>query len=242
MDKFKGFCMVLIGVALIGFLAVPQYKITTSPAQDIYEINADDIVEGTHITGQVDFVYDYYATESKEEKTLGVTTSTQNDTARWYLVPVYGPSQEESRYITLRISPKDYTTLDKIVDDTWAYLEGETDSFGQTTYSIDARAVKIDSELRQLYYDWWSASGIAQAEAEKYLAPYVLVPIMEMNIIWIVVGFSALLILIGLVFMFKRKKVARTVMTAEAPRADIYSPTAYTPETYDPDERYERNE
>ncbi len=237
MNKFKGIMMIIGGLALIFLLAIPQYKISTSPAQDIYEINADEIVEGTHISGQIDFIYDYYAMESREEKTLGITTSTDEDTARWYIFPVYGETEEDGRFLTIRISPKDYYMVDKIVDETWAYLNGESDDFGQTTYAIDARAVKLDSELHQLYYDWYG-SDVSKEEADAYLTPYVLVPVMDTNTLWLIIGISALLIIVGLVFVLKREKKA----VQPAVSSDVYTPETYQPETYDPDDRYTRNE
>lgn len=251
MDRFKGIMMIIGGLALIFLLAIPQYKISTSPAQDIYEINADEIVEGTHISGNVDFIYDYYAMESKEEKTLGITTSTENDTARWYIFPVYGENTEVTRLLTLRISPKDYYTMDKIVDETWAYLDGKADTFGQTTYAIDVRAVKMDDELHQLYYDWYGAD-VSKEEADAYLTPYVLVPVMEPNMLWLIVGISALLIIVGLVLVLKREKKQEEPQPASAAaydnanptemRMDAYNPESYRPESYDPDERYTRYE
>ncbi len=220
MNKFKGIVMIIGGLALIFLLAIPQYKISTSPAQDIYEINADEIVEGTHISGQIDFVYDYYAMESREEKTLGITTSTDEDTARWYIFPAYGATEADTRFLTVRVSPGDYYTVDKIVEETWAYLNGDSDAFGQTTYAIDARAVKLDNELHQLYYDWYGAD-VSKEEADAYLTPYVLVPVMDTNTLWLIIGISALLIIVGLVLVLKReKKVA----------APVVSPSAYEPE------------
>lgn len=249
MNKLKGIVMILGGLALIFLLAIPQYKISTSPAQDIYEINADEIVEGTHISGNVDFIYDYYAVESREEKTFGITTSTDDDTARWYIFPVYGETENDGRFLTLRVSPSDYYTVEKIVEETWAYLNGESDSFGQTTYAIDARAVKLDSELHQLYYDWYG-EDVSKEEADAYLTPYVLVPVMDVSTLLLIVGISALLIIIGLVFVLKREKkpVEPQLSSAAAydnanpaeMRMDAYKPESYKPETYDPDERYER--
>ena len=237
MNKFKGIMMVIGGLALIFLLAIPQYKIATSPAQDIYEINADEIVEGTHISGQIDFVYDYYAMESREEKTLGITTSTENDTSRWYIFPAYGPTQSDTRFLTVRVSPKDYSTLEQMVDETWAYLDGQADDFGQTTYTIDARAVKLDDELHQLYYDWYSAD-VSKEEADQYLTPYVLVPVMDTNTLWLIIGISAILIVAGLFMLLKRDKKK---VLSEVP-VNAYEPETYQPETYDPDERYVRNE
>jgi len=204
-DKINGLIMFIGGLAIFFLLIIPQYKITTSEPQDLYEINADEIVEGTHITGEIDFVYDYYATESREKKTLGITTSTENDTARWYIFPAYGPTEADTRLLTVRISPSGYGRMNQIVEETWAYLEGTSSDFGQTTYSIDARAVKMDNELHQLYYDWYGTE-VSREEADAYLTPYVLVPIMEMNTIVLVGALSIVLSIVGLVMLLKKEK------------------------------------
>lgn len=204
-DKMNGLIMLIGGLALIFFLIVPQYKITTSEAQDIYEINADEMTEGMHIKGEIDFIYDYYATESRSKKTLGITTSTEEDTGRWYIFPAYGPTQEDTRLLTLRVSPAGYGRVDQVVNETWAYLEGTSDTFGQTTYSIDARTVKLDSELHQLYYEWYGTE-VSREEADSYLAPYVLVPVMEVKYIIIVGVLSVIVSIAGLAMLLKRPK------------------------------------
>ena len=205
MDRFKGIIMIIGGFFLIFSIVIPEYKTVKSPAQDIYEINADEIEEGTHISGQIDFVYDYYATETQRETKLGITTKTVEDTKRWYIFPVYGKTENDTRFLTLRVSPKDYYTLDKIVDETFAYLNAETDTFGETTYTIDARAVKMDRELLQLYYEWYGVDA-SKDEADSYLVPYVLVPTMDMSMFLLVIGVSVILIIIGVLLTFAREK------------------------------------
>ncbi len=202
-DKINGLIMFVGGLALIFLLIIPQYKITTSEPQDIYEMNADEIVEGTHITGEIDFIYDYYATESRTKKTLGITTSTEEDTGRWYIFPAYGPTQEDTRLLTIRVSPSGYQRVGQVVDETWAYLEGTSDTFGQTTYSINARAVKMDGELHQLYYDWYG-TDYSKEEADSYLVPYVLVPVMEVKHMVIVGILTIIMTIAGLFMLLKR--------------------------------------
>ena len=202
-NKINGLIMFVGGLALIFLMIIPQYKITTSEPQNIYEMNADEIVKGTHITGEIDFIYDYYASESRETKTLGITTSTENDTGRWYIFPVYGPTEADTRLLTLRVSPKSYATVDQIVEETCAYLEGTSNEFGRTTYSIDARAVKLDSELHQLYYDWYGTE-VSKEEADSYLVPYVLVPVMEVKHIVIVGVLTIIMTIAGLIMLLKR--------------------------------------
>ena len=107
--------------------------------------------------------------------------------------------------LTLCVSPAGYGRVDQVVNETWAYLEGTSDTFGQTTYSIDARTVKLDSDLHQLYYEWYGTE-VSREEADSYLAPYVLVPVMEVKYIIIVGVLSVIVSIAGLAMLLKRPK------------------------------------
>ena len=140
MSKVKGIGAIIIGLLLTFGLALPELKTMMAPGQDIYSVNINEIEEGDHIVGNIDCVFDYYAVESVKKSTMGVTTSTSEDTARWYAVPVYGESTENPKIITVKVYPSGYECMDKKAEE---------------TYALDARVVKLQDDLYPLYYEWY---------------------------------------------------------------------------------------
>lgn len=189
-------CLYIAGILLMWF-GISMLVVSLKPGEDIYSINGNEVEKGMHITGDIDFAYDYYASQSTERKVLGFTTDTENDTGRWYIVPIYGADMNESKLITVRVNPKDYAAMEKVVEDTWAYMYGETDTFGQNVYHIDARVIKLDDELHQYYYDWYGRGY--EAEADQYLVPYILVPTSPIWLSVVITVFGLLLFILGVI-------------------------------------------
>lgn len=186
-----------VAAGLLLWFGISMLVVSLKPGEDIYSINGNDIEKGMHITGDIDFAYDYYASQSRERQVLGITTSTENDTGRWYIIPIYGENYDDTKMITVRVNPKDYAAMEKVVDNTWAYLYGETDTYGQDVYTIDARVIKLDDELHQYYYDWYGRGY--EAEADQYLVPYILVPTVSPWISGVLVLFGVLLLVLAVI-------------------------------------------
>nr|MBQ8253529.1 hypothetical protein [Lachnospiraceae bacterium] len=202
--KLKGILILIVGI-VFAWIVFREVKIIMSPAQDVYEMNCNELEQGMHVTGNVDFVYDYYASQTTEKKRYGVTVSTENDTKRWYIFPAYGATEEETKLLTLEVSKANYGTMDDIVEETWAYIDGETDQFGTTVQPINAKVWKLDSDLYELYYDWYGAEN--REQAEEYFVPYKLIPVMEKDMLIVFGVISVLFIVIGLaMFLWKDKR------------------------------------
>ena len=176
--------------------------------------------------------------ESVKKSTMGITTSTSEDTARWYAVPVYGESTENPKIITVKVYPSGYECMDKKAEE---------------TYALDARVVKLQNDLYPLYYEWYGAGS--GEEAEALLVPYALVPVEDGEYVMVVGGGGIFIFSLGLMLLFTKRKKYRKVSITSAAAYDNYNPedisrVTYNPESYcpqtfepeafDPDERYRR--
>ncbi len=256
MSRIRGIGAIIIGLILTLGLALPELKTMMAPGQEIYAININEIKEGDHIVGELDYVLDYYAMESTSKTTMGITTSVNDDTARWYAVPVLGESEDDPKIVTVKVFPSGYHYMDKIVENTWAYINGESDTYGGETYQIDARVVKLQYDLYPLYYEWYGTDY--REEAEQLLVPYALVPVEDGEYVSIVGGGGILIFIYGLfqLFIKKNKKSRKVSITSAAAydnynpedisrpnyKPESYRPQTFEPEAFDPDERYRRDE
>lgn len=253
MSRIRGIGAIIIALILMFGLALPELKTMMAPGQDIYSVNINEIKAGDHIVGDIDYVFDYYAMESRTETTMGITTDTNDDTARWYAVPVYGESTEDPKIVTVKVFPSGYYSMEKVVENTWAYLNGESDTYGEETYTLDARVVGLQYDLYPLYYEWYGVDY--KEEAEALLVPYALVPVEDSEYVAIVGGGGILIFIYGLLQLFRKREKVRKVSITSAAAYDNYNPEdikrptyspenynpqTYEPESYDPDERYRR--
>lgn len=255
MSIIKGIGAIVIALILTLGLALPELKTMKAPGKDIYSININEIKEGDHIVGEIDFVLDYYAMESTSQTTMGITTSTTDDTARWYAVPVLGDSEDDPKIVTVKVYPSGYYYMDRILENTWAYANGDAVPYGGETYKIDARVVKLPYDLYPLYYDWYGADY--KEEAQQLLVPYALVPVEDGEYVAIVGGGGILIFIYGLFELFRKKEKVRKVSITSAAAYDNYNPKdisrvtynpesyrpqTFEPESFDPDERYRRDD
>lgn len=205
--KLKGILVLVVGIAF-AWIVFREVKVIMSPAQDVYEVNCNELEQGMHVTGNIDYVYDCYATQTTENKRYGITVSTEEDTKRWYVFPAYGATKEETKLLTVEVNKGAYSIMDDIVEETWAYIDGNTDTFGTVTYPIDAKVWKLDSDLYELYYDWYGAEY--REQAEEYFVPYKLIPVMDKNMLIVFGVMSVVFVIIGLAMLLWKDKKAVT--------------------------------
>ena len=181
-----------ITVVLV-FLLVMGVVLTVSGVRDIIRINGyvpdfnfdsmADIKKGGFVQGYVENIFDCYASETTTETTMGIETSSRTS-EEYFLMPLINETDVDNElYVTISASNiNDRKLLYAVCDDTWEYLDGNTD-IDFTEMYIVARVKKMDSDLMPLLTDWFTSAGIygSAAEAEKHVIPYEFVVYRNLN-------------------------------------------------------------
>lgn len=164
-----------ITVVLV-FLLVMGVVLTVSGVRDIIRINGyvpdfnfdsmADIKKGGFVQGYVENIFDCYASETTTETTMGIETSSRTS-EEYFLMPLINESDVDNElYVTISASNiNDRKLLYAVCNDTWEYLDGNTD-IDFTEMYIVARVKKMDSDLMPLLTDWFTSAGIYGSAAE----------------------------------------------------------------------------
>ncbi|MBD5140208.1 MAG: hypothetical protein HDT25_02150 [Ruminococcus sp.] len=211
------------------FLAIAGVVLTVSGISDIIKINGDipdfnfesmqNVKKGDFVCGYVNNILDCYASETTTNTTMGVETSSRTS-EEYFLMPLINDVDEaESLYVTISASNiEDRRLLYAICDDTWEYMDGNTD-IDFTEMAILARVKEIDSDLMPLLIDWFQEADYCdgnEIEIRKHILPYEFVVYRNPNAPYIslIVGVIMIAIVAVVGFFFIRALMPKKVETA----------------------------
>lgn len=223
---------VRIAIVLI-FLLAMGVMMTVNGVKDIISINGyvpdfnfdsvADVKKGGFVQGYVANIYDCYASETTTNTTMGIETSSRTS-EEYFLMPLINEADaDKDLYVTISASNiDDRKLLYAVCDDTWEYIDGNTDIEFTEMYIV-ARVKKMDSDLMPLLTDWFTSSGIygSAAEAEQHVVPYEFVVYRNPNAPYInlIVGLViiAVFIVAGVIVYKKTRPVYPAAETAYSP-------------------------
>lgn len=221
------------------FLAIAGVVLTVSGIADIIRINGDipdfnfesmqNVKKGDFVCGYVNNILDCYAGETTTNTTMGIETSSRTS-EEYFLMPLVNDADEaESLYVTISASNiEDRKLLYAICDDTWEYMDGNTD-IDFTEMAILARVKEIDSDLMPLLIDWFKEIDYCdgnEIEIRKHILPYEFVVYRNPNAPYIslIVGVILIAVVAAAGFFFIKAILPKKVETA------TYIPPANAPE------------
>lgn len=167
-----GFMLVLVSVIMC-FVAKDDILISFSEPVDIYEDYPADFRDVKAVETELYMLFDIFAEEeTTTTNNSGAITSRRYD--YYYILPVF--TAEEEYYVGVKVSSKKSAPYDDLMDSTWSYLMGETDSIGDEVIEFQGGFVEMDDELYQYFQDWFKEAEFFESDQEmdKYLLPLVL--------------------------------------------------------------------
>ncbi|MDE6745047.1 MAG: hypothetical protein K2J72_00260, partial [Oscillospiraceae bacterium] len=142
-----------------------------------------DVKKGSFVQGYVNNIIDCYASETTTNSTMGVETSSRTS-EEYFLMPLINDADSDKElFVTISASNfNDRKTLYAVCDDTWEYIDGNTD-IDFTEMYIVARVKKIDDDLMPLLLDWLTENEFysSRSEAEQHVIPYEFVVYRNLN-------------------------------------------------------------
>lgn len=197
------------------FLAVAGVILTVSGITDIIKLNGDipdfnfesmqNVKNGDFVCGYVSNILDCYASETTTNSTMGIETSSRTS-EEYFLMPLVNETDEaESLYVTISASNiEDREILYKIRNDTWEYMDGNTD-IDFTEMAIIARVKNIDDDLMPLLIDWFQEVDFFdgnEIEIRKHIIPYEFVVYRNTNTPYICLIIGVIMIAVVVVAVF----------------------------------------
>lgn len=209
------------------FLAIAGVVLTVSGISDIIKLNGDipdfnfesmqNVKAGSFVCGYVNNILDCYASETTTNTTMGVETSSRTS-EEYFLMPLLN-DEDDSLYVTISASNiEDRKLLYAICDDTWEYMDGNTD-VEFTEMAILARVKEIDDDLMPLLIDWFQEADYCdgnEIEIRKHILPYEFVVYRNTNTpyICLIIGVVLIAIVFAVGFFVARAILPKKVETA----------------------------
>lgn len=226
-------------IIVLIFLFVMGIVLTVQGVSDVIRINGyvpdfnydsmTDVKKGSFVQGYVNNIIDCYASETTTESTMGIETSSRTS-EEYFLMPLINEADEaKDLYVTISASNiDDRKVLYNVRNDTWEYINGNTD-INFTEMYIVARVKKIDDDLMPLLLDWLTENEFysSRSEAQQHVIPYEFVVYRNLNAPYIslIVGL-VIIAAFTVVGVIAYKKTRPTYPAAEA---GYYPPSASAP-------------
>lgn len=211
-----GLVLVILGAACL-WVSLGDTIISFKQAKDFEDVLDGDVAAGDHVAGQVLFLLDPFASmQTWTENSKTGSTTPKKTSSQYYVLP------GGQGYVGLTVNSKDFSIADKLVDQTYDFLD--TGDMPTAELTIDARVVVMDEELAGMFRsDMKEYYGYTDQELEE-MGPILMVEPRAFTTVRIFCGVGAALVLAGvLVLALHWRKVSAQERRAkeEAPGPDL---------------------
>lgn len=192
-----GVIILLVFGGMMLYQAVPEDFIALKPAmsfEDMLEEGAE-IKAGSHVSGKVPYVLDYFASESTYTRYSDGSRSGDKASGKYYLVPT------ADGFIAMKGRQDDVATLDKLIDETWDYMETGVEP--ATEFSMEGKVeVLKEDKLVQYFEEYLVDLGFTEDELDEMGEPLV-VKTVNFTACWVLTGIGLVLVALA-VLLFRR--------------------------------------
>ena len=207
-----GIIMLFVFGGILIWTSFPNAVVGLKPAVSFDDLLDEDIElkSGMHISGQVPYVLDYFATESTYTQYNNGSRTGDRANGRYYLVPTY------DGFIAMKGAQKDVDVLDDLIDETWIYLMDGTEP--TTEYSMDGVTEVLDDyKLAQYFNEYIEDMGYTEEEIAEMGDP-LLVHTVSFMACWIMLAIGIVLLVLGILLFrkcYRRTKYGSGLSKAE---------------------------
>lgn len=211
-----GLVLVILGVACL-WISLGDTIISLKQAKSFEDILNDGVAAGDHVAGQVIFLLDPFASmQTWTENSKTGSTTPKKTSSQYYVVP------GSEGYMGLTVNSKDFSAANKLVDQTYDYLNGG--DVPTQEFTVDARVAVMDEELAEMFRDEMKTYyDYTDAELDD-LGPILMVEPRAFTTIRVFCGVGAALLIVGVVVLalrWRKVSVQERKAREEAPGPDL---------------------
>lgn len=214
--SYVGFVLIIFGVAAL-WISLEDTVISFKQAKDFEDVLDGDVAAGDHVSGEVIFLLDPFAsmqTWTKNSKTGSVTP--KKTSSQYYVLP------GGEGYVGLTVHSKDFSVADKLVDQTYDYLNNDT--MPTEELPVDACVVVMEEELAEMFREEMKEYyGYTDQDLDD-MGPILMIEPRNFTAVRIVSGVGAALIAAGvIVIILHWRKMSAEIRKEkeEAPGPDL---------------------
>lgn len=158
-------------------------------------LDGAEVKPGTHVAGNVVYVFDYFASESSYTQRSDGSRSGSKKNGNYYLLPT------ADGYIGLKSRQVDVADLDKLTEETFTFLQ--TGMEPTTTIFMEGHVEVLEGKLATYYQEYLEEMGYTKAEIEAFGTPLV-IRYVSFNAVRIMFVIGVVLIILGIFIMIRR--------------------------------------
>ncbi|MDE7170810.1 MAG: hypothetical protein K2O11_02900 [Oscillospiraceae bacterium] len=214
--SYVGLVLIVFGVGAL-WISLGDTIISFKQAKDFEDVLDGDVAAGDHVSGEVIFLLDPFAsmqTWTKNSKTGSVTP--KKTSSQYYVLP------GGEGYVGLTVHSKDFSVADKLVDQTYDYLNDYTMPTEELT--VDACVVVMEEELAEMFREEMKEYyGYTDQDLDD-MGPILMIEPRNFTAVRIVSGVGAALIAAGvIVIILHWRKMSAEIRKEkeEAPGPDL---------------------
>ena len=202
-----GGALVVIAV-ILAFVGGKDFGAAFSEPVDINVDFPDDYYDVKAVETELYQLDDYFAEEE-------ITNNGSKSYYYYYIVPVFTADDDEAYYVGVKVSKKNKSAYDKVVDSTQAfyyYGEGNLEESVKFTGALQ----KMEDDLYDYFLDAFEGSYDSEAQMKERVLPLVLEPMVFKNVrimLFVIIG----MLVAGGLMLFFALRPARQVAAASRP-------------------------
>ncbi len=193
-----GILMLLLFGGIMVYQCAPKMLTSLKPSISFEDmLDGKEVKKGSHISGNVVYSLDYFASQSTYTKRQDGSRSGSRKSGNYYLIPT------KESYIALKVNQRTVEEMNKLVDETFTFLENGTEP--TTTVFIEGNVVPMEEKLVKYYNEYLEELGYTESEIEAMGEP-LLIEYVSFNAVRIMFAIGILLIALGLFILWRRCK------------------------------------
>lgn len=164
----KGTFFMLFFGAIMLYQVTPSFLVSLKPAISFADMLEEGTVlaPGDHVAGDVVYALDYFASESVHTEYSDGSRGGSKGSGRYYLIPTAGG------FVGLKSREVDVSDLNALSEETFAYLESETEP--TTKIHMEGIVQVMESDLAGYFTGYLEDMGYTEEEIDAMGEPLVI--------------------------------------------------------------------
>ncbi len=201
--------LVMFGGILL-FQSASAFIISFKPAISFEEMLDDkEVKAGSHVAGDVVYVFDYFASQSTYTKRSDGSRSGSRKSGNYYLIPT------ATGFVGLKSRQADVEALDTVTDETFKFLETGTEP--TSTVFIEGIVSPMEAKIAQYYREYLGELGYTEKDIDDMGEPLL---IENVSFTAVRVMFVLGIVFLFLAFFLLRLRYKRLCRGSGLPRAE----------------------
>lgn len=227
--------LIVAGVVIL----VESTRDSAAMAKGITDFNTmteADFIEGRFVQGTIYDLWDEFAYEEEYQSTFGIKHN-ERVAAHYYLMPLQTSYDSEMPvFIAVCIGNTEAAaTAQQMIDEYWDYIENDNEPDVWTELPITGKVEKLDGEIEQFFYEYFTDAGMSREEADELICPYV-IRYHVLSAASSGIGISVVIMIIGIVgiagiiiYYLKQDRDAATAFTGSFNASAPFPQGGYEP-------------